>query len=151
MLILRPALHQCRHQPRDVNILVNAPAAPPPPPPPPVSDSLPRSISDERHDEESSKLEPRRWRPKHEQLRNILPTRSLAACSRYSTQLLRTTAFTILARWSEEHRRQITLPAVWRDAQMSWMLRVVCSLYSSVCVRRTTVCCCCCYGCIEWG
>lgn len=63
MLMLRPVLRQCRHQPFDENSFVRAPVCGWPSPP--------RSISDDRHDDESSKLEPRRWRPKHVQFRNI--------------------------------------------------------------------------------
>lgn len=64
MLIVLPVLRHCRHHPRDVINFRMLPLF--------VDTSLPRSISDERHDDESSKLEPRRWRWKHAQFRNIV-------------------------------------------------------------------------------
>lgn len=52
MLIVLPVFRHCRHHPRDVINFRMLPLF--------VDTSLPRSISDERHDDESSKLEPRR-------------------------------------------------------------------------------------------
>lgn len=52
-----------RHHPRDVINFRRLPLL--------VDTSLPRSISDDRHDELSSKLDPRRWRWKHAQFRNM--------------------------------------------------------------------------------
>lgn len=64
MLMVLPVLRHWRHHPRDVINFRMLPLL--------VETSLPRSISDERHDDESSKLEPRRWRWKHAQLRSIV-------------------------------------------------------------------------------
>lgn len=64
MLIVLPVLRHCLHHPRDVINFRMLPLF--------VDTSLPRSISDERHEEESSKLEPRRWRWKHAQFRSIV-------------------------------------------------------------------------------
>lgn len=64
MLIVLPVFLHCRHHPRGVINFRRLPLF--------VDTSLPRSISDERHDDESSKLEPRRWRWKHAQFRSIV-------------------------------------------------------------------------------
>lgn len=65
MLMPRPVFLHCRHHPLDVNNFIKLPLC--------GVISPPRSISDERHDDESSKLEPRRCRLKQAQFLNIFP------------------------------------------------------------------------------
>lgn len=65
MLMPLPVFRHCRHHVLDVNNFKRLPLF--------GVISPPRSISDERHDDESSKLEPRRrWRWKQAQLRSII-------------------------------------------------------------------------------
>lgn len=64
MLMPRPVFRHCRHHPFDVNNFSKLPLC--------GVISPPRSISDERHDDESSKLEPRRCRLKQAQFRSIM-------------------------------------------------------------------------------
>lgn len=64
MLISRSGFRHCRHHPFDVNSLSKLLAC--------GFLSTPRSISDDRHEDESSKLELRRCRLKHAQFRNIM-------------------------------------------------------------------------------
>lgn len=64
MLMVLPVLRHWRHHPRDVINFRRLPLL--------VDTSLPRSISLDRHDDESSKLEPRRWRWKHAQFRSMV-------------------------------------------------------------------------------
>lgn len=63
MLMVLPVFRHWRHHPREVINFRRLPLL--------VDTSLPRSISDERHELESSKFEPRRWRWKHAQFRNM--------------------------------------------------------------------------------
>lgn len=123
----RPVFRHCRHQPLDVNSFSRLPLC--------GVISPPRSISDDRHEDESSKLELRRVRWKQPQLRSISPMAGLFYGVRYkvNTTLSKISTFNSCADLVRQFRQSTrlhlfleTLPGLTKLRDFAWFDHLCC-------------------------